>query len=198
MSITIERQGQRVYLVGDTYAAKDRIKAIGGHWDGERRAWWVGAAKEAEARALVESLTAAAPAGEPAKPAKRDPRDIRLTGKGEYKGRTYYLGSYSQDRTRVRCLTLPDANGEYLDFWADAAAVKVVKTYQARERWGGYGRGQVKEYTTLGGIAAFVAREKRNRDAGGPVCAACGKSGELVADLEDGLMKHRHCCDIEP
>lgn len=31
MAITIERQGQRVYLAGDTYAVRDRIKAMGGH-----------------------------------------------------------------------------------------------------------------------------------------------------------------------
>ena len=33
---------------------------------------------------------------------------------------------------------------------------------------------------------------------GGHVCAECGRPGYLVADLEDGLMKHRQCCDIEP
>jgi hypothetical protein len=32
----------------------------------------------------------------------------------------------------------------------------------------------------------------------GNVCAECGKGGSLVSDLEDGLMKHRRCCDIEP
>lgn len=29
-------------------------------------------------------------------------------------------------------------------------------------------------------------------------CAECGRPGHLVADLEDGLLKHRECCDIEP
>lgn len=32
----------------------------------------------------------------------------------------------------------------------------------------------------------------------GYVCAECGRPGRLVADLEDGLMKHYNCCDIPP
>jgi hypothetical protein len=70
--------------------------------------------------------------------------------------------------------------------------VEETKTYAPREY-----RGRM-EYTTLGGIARFVARERRNRDAGGAVCAECGKSGPLVRDLEDGQMKHERCCDIAP
>ena len=27
-------------------------------------------------------------------------------------------------------------------------------------------------------------------------CAACGRDGELVDDLEDGLLKHYRCCDM--
>lgn len=32
----------------------------------------------------------------------------------------------------------------------------------------------------------------------GRVCAECGRGGALVADLEDGLLKHYRCCDIPP
>lgn len=48
--------GQRVYFLGNTFPAKDRIKAMGGHWDGDARAWWVGAAKQADAEKLLASL----------------------------------------------------------------------------------------------------------------------------------------------
>jgi hypothetical protein len=30
------------------------------------------------------------------------------------------------------------------------------------------------------------------------VCAECGQPGHLVADDEDGLLKHRQCCDMPP
>jgi hypothetical protein len=202
--IQIEKTGARVYFTGDTYAVKDRIKSMGGHWDGERRAWWVGAKLLPKAEALLAELCPAAAlassvglrqdtpaaivadalddAGKPAeaekartvapKP-KEDPDNIRLTGKGRYKGREYYAGAITRDGTRVRLLTLPDADGSFLDFWADCAQVEEVKRYQPREVWDGrYNSGRtVTKYTTLGSIAAFVAREKRNRAEGGEVCA---------------------------
>lgn len=190
-----ERQGQRVYLLGDTYPVKDRIKAVGGTWDGGRRAWWFGAAKAAEAEALAKELNGGPTA---AKSAKQNPSEIRLTGKGEYKGRAYYLGTHSDDGTRVRCLTLPDDNGNYLDFWADVSAVRVVRIYDIHFS-GRYGKRYLSaNHPTLGGVADFVRRRRKNRTAGGGVCAECGKGGELVQDLEDGSMKHRSCCDIEP
>lgn len=37
-----------------------------------------------------------------------------------------------------------------------------------------------------------------NRSASGQVCAECGRSGRLVRDLEDGMLKHYNCCDIPP
>lgn len=189
MPITLQRDGQRVYLTGDTFAIKDQIKGMGGHWDVDRRSWWVGIAKQAEAERLAASTPSASP--DALRP-KQDPSDIRLTGKGKYKGRSYFLGSRTRDGAKVRCLTLPDDKGDYLDFWAAIAEVTVEKTYSPREY-----RGRT-EYTTLGSIASFVAREKRTRADGGETCAECGKSGELVQDLEDGMMKHRRCCDIEP
>lgn len=190
--ITLSRENSRIYIVGDTYSIKSQIKAIGGHWDADRKAWWVGLAKAEAVEKLVESTSAAAATPGERKP--EDPHSIRLTGKGTYKGRTYYLGARSQSG-KVRCLTLPDADGKFLDFWAEVGMVEVVKTYHPRERRGYRGR-VTFEHTTLGGIADFVRREERNRQAGGPVCAACGRSGELVEDLEDGLMKHRGCCDM--
>jgi hypothetical protein len=176
-------------LNGRYLRPQGRLEALGGHWDGDRRAWWVGAAKASEAEALVARLAAVPwPAPGAPRPAE-DPDSIRLTGKGRYKGRVYYAGAITRDGTRVRLLTLPDASGKYLDFWVPCSE---VKRYQPREY-----RGRI-EYTTLGSIARFLAREQRARPAGEPVCAECGKSGELVADLEDGQLEHRRCCDIEP
>lgn len=233
MAITIERDGQRFYFLGDTYPVKGRIKAMGGHWDGDRRAWWVGAKKEAEARALADELATPAqkaavgmgmqadtPAGvvadaldEAGKAAdaqavrdaagapkqQRPASEVRLTGKGTYQGRSYYLGPQTKDGARVLILGLPKPDGSYFEHWVPAAEVQVTKTYQPREVWDGrrYSGRTRTVYQTLGGIADFIARENRNRTSGGAVCAACGKSGELVQDIEDGLMKHRHCCDIE-
>jgi hypothetical protein len=222
--IRMEKEGRRLYLIGDTFAIKGRIKGMGGHWDGDRRAWWIGVGKQSEVESLLKEIGAGFDLKNPVdrairadqleeagrsdeaerlrsgKAPKEDPDNIRLTGKGEYKGRSYYLGARTRDGQRVRCLTLPDDKSEYLDFWADVQEVRITKTYQPREVWDGrWNSGRTRTvYTTLGGIAAFVRAERKNRKAGGAVCAACGTSGELVEDLEDGLMKHHRCCDMPP
>lgn len=185
--ITLERIGQRVYIVGNTFPVKDQLKKAGCHWDGERRQWWIGAAKAA----AIEAIVAA-----PAAPAEESGDDVRLIGKAMYKGRTYYVRALSGDRTRARLISLDGR----IDFWATVGPAEdqaqVVKTYAPRERT--YRGRTTRTYTTLGSIRRFLEQEAANRKAGGPVCAACGKSGDLVEDLEDGLLKHRWCCDIEP
>src|SRR5690606_13952379 len=63
-SVTIEKQGRRYYLVGNTYPVKDALKNAGAHWDRDRGAWWTSKADVAErfaaqATAKAEARTAA-------------------------------------------------------------------------------------------------------------------------------------------
>lgn len=209
MARIISREGRRIYVetrYGEPVV--ERLKDLGAHWDRDRRAWWLGAGKAGAVEALLAETAATAPAG----PVKDDPAAVRLVGKARYKGRTYYVrwaGITKRGGYAMRLVTLDQA----LDFWADgldpAALLSdvtgararqeqaekdglavLVKTYPAREY-----RGRT-EYTTLASIQRFIERERANRAAGGAVCAACGTSGDLVEDLEDGMMKHRGCCDI--
>lgn len=179
----------------------EALKRLGCHWDRERNLWWVGAAKREELHALMaregagfdlrndtdravradqlEEQGRSEEAAELRKGApQRDPHDIRLTGKGLYKGKTYYLGASTRDGARVLCLTLPGKGGRYLEFWADASQVQVIKTYQAREVWDGrrYSGRTEKRYTTLGSIADFIARQQRDRGTGSErvQCIECG------------------------
>lgn len=171
-AITIEKVGPRLYFRGDTYPIRDAIKAMGGHWDGDERAWWVGTAKRASAESLA-ARPATGPGPEGERP-RESPDAIRLTGKGRYKGRDYYLGATTRDGSRVRLLTLPDAGGKFLDFWADAALVDQFSRYQPREY-----RGRT-EHTTLGSIARFVARQANPATRRGQCyeCGSWGPSGE--------------------
>jgi Mg2+ and Co2+ transporter CorA len=184
VTIRLQHEGRRVYLLGDTFAdkdrifaAKDRIQGLGGKWDPDRRAWWVGAAKAGEAEALAAALTAAPPAAE-------DLSRCRVYARVRYKGRQYYVIAETADRCR---LTILDGS---VNFWADKAACELVREYAPREY-----RGRT-EYQTLGGIRRFAEKQQRARRAGEPACAACGRAGELIEDLEDGAMKCRGCCDI--
>lgn len=188
MSVTIERQASRLYFQGNTYPIKDQIKAMGGHWDGDRRAWWVGVAKNDEATSLVERLGTANTATATAERPKVD-RNSRVVAKAEYKGRKYYvlwMGTCKSGERKAR-LTVLDGS---IDFWADLSACNILKEYSPREY-----RGRT-EYTTLGSISRFIENQKESRRNGEEQCASCGKYGSLHHDLEDGLMKCYGCCDI--
>lgn len=189
MAVSIEKQGARLYFVGDTYPIKDRIKQLGGHWDGDRKAWWIGATKAEQAQSLVSSSVSSSGASSESKKSGV-PEDSKVVGKAEYKGRTYYvlwMGRCNSGAEKAH-LTVLDGS---IDFWADLSACNIIKRYSPREY-----RGRT-EYTTLGGIRNFIERQREGERTGN-ICAECGKAGELVQDLEDGMMKHRHCCDIEP
>lgn len=58
---TLEKVGSRLYFANSPFAAKGRIKDLGGHWDGDRKQWWIGAAKRADAESLVAELNGTAP-----------------------------------------------------------------------------------------------------------------------------------------
>lgn len=177
MPITLQREGKRVYFNGDTYAAKDQIKAMGGHWDTNRRAWWVGSAKLADAEKLANAEIA---------PQAKDLSKSRVYAKVKYKGRQYYVIAEAHNVGLAR-LTVLDGS---LDFWADMSACEVVKAYHPREY-----RGHTT-YTTLGGIKAFIESQKGAEQRGEQACCECGKFGKLHHDLEDGGMKCYNCCDI--
>jgi hypothetical protein len=191
---TLEKVGSRVYVTGDSYAIKDRLKSAGCHWDGDRRQWWIGTAKAPAVESILNAKS------EPAdEPKGEDPDRITLIGKAIYKGRNYYvrwLGECKSGDRKARLVTL---DGK-IDFWADANEVQVIKRYEAREF--GYGRYKRSEPMTLGSIQRFVERQKREESRPGyvkpEVCGECGRPGELVRDLEDGMLKHYRCCDIPP
>jgi hypothetical protein len=190
--ISLECQGQRIYLLGNTFPHKERIKSElhldGKNFDSERRAWWVGAGKRDQAEKLVQELNSA-----PA-PASTVGDDTRVLAKVGYKGRNYYVIAESGTRAR---LTVLDGS---ISFWADKANCNLLKEYHPREERGAYGKTTGRlVYQTLGSIKNFIDKQKQARESGAPVCSACGVAGgELVEDMEDGLLKHRRCCDMAP
>lgn len=49
MTIELVREGRRTYFIGNTFSVKDVIKGNGGHWDADRKAWWIGSHEKAQA-----------------------------------------------------------------------------------------------------------------------------------------------------
>lgn len=65
INVTYETAGARVYVLGDTFKIRGAIKDVGGHWDDERKAWWIGATKR---ETLAAAIASAKPDATPYKP----------------------------------------------------------------------------------------------------------------------------------
>lgn len=133
----IEQTGQRIYLLGDTYPVKDQIKAAGGHWDPDRKAWWVGVAKRAEMEALSAKLGNPGNGnGQSANGGQREPQPLRdgdtIIGKAEYKGRHYILVWEGQTK-RGYAAKLAFTDGSQT-FWASQGEYKVEKRFGGGDR----------------------------------------------------------------
>lgn len=162
MAMKLVESGRRIEITGDTYPVRDRIRAIGGHWDADRKVWWVGTGKRAEAQALV----AAAPATQAA--ARSDATtpltdDDRLLGQVETpRGKAWWCGQTADGR-RYRLASMDGAR----TWWADAAGCRVVKTYPPRKVWDGrYCSGRtVDRYQTWGSMRRFLAERRSQSPA---------------------------------
>jgi hypothetical protein len=152
MTVTIEKQGRRYYVRGNTYAIKDRLKDAGCKWDADARCWYTGKKEVADKLAGTEIKQEFVP------PTKDELAEKPCSGKVEYKGRNYYVVGHSQ-RTGKLWLTVLDCS---IDFWAAESDCKWVKHYAGRED---YRSGRV-EHQTVGGIRRFIEREKSAKSDG--------------------------------
>lgn len=184
MSITIERAGARVYLLGDTYPVKDRIKSIGGHWDGEKKAWWVGAAKVADAEKLAGFVTTAV------ETEKKVSDDSKVVAKAKYKGRSYFVLWMGRCKSGDEKAHLTVLDGS-IEFWAALSECEITKRYAPREY-----RGRT-EYTTLGSLRRFIERVKRDEAKGEEsphkyprTGCACGSRDGITQDSDCWTCKH--------
>lgn len=165
--VATEKVGNRVYVTGDSYPIKDRLKSIGCHWDGERRQWWIGAKKQSELDSIVANGATAAKS--------EDSSAVRIVGKAEYKGRSYYVRWYGVAKSGEWKCHLTTLDGK-IDFWAGDGSdgrdgARIVKEYHPREY-----RGRT-QYTTLGSLRQFIA-SKKTISAGGE-CPRCKRRESL-------------------
>lgn len=178
--VTLQPIGTRIYVVGNTYATyaiKDALKRAGCHWDGERKAWWIGAAKRPD----IEHLVSSTPAPQAEAQGDRKPDEhANVRARVEYKGREYYMLAETRDGAK---LLLAARNGQF-QFWAAREATQTVKTY-GRENY----RSGRTEYPMLGGMIARAAewqqkspeqRQQAEYDRGwqGNGCSECRRLGD--------------------
>lgn len=119
--------------MGNTFPIKSQISAAGGHFDGERRAWWTSKKEVAEKFAACN----------PPSPSSNTPGGSAIVaGRATYKGKSYYvLGRVVRGRTQwddtVNPIQTRDGNKMLLSFrdgsksfWANTNAITVAKWYQ--------------------------------------------------------------------
>ena len=59
--IRLTEDGRRIWVEGNTYPAKDAIKGAGGHWDADRKCWWIGAGNRAALEAALATVRPTTP-----------------------------------------------------------------------------------------------------------------------------------------
>lgn len=171
MTITLgtEQIGRRIYVTGNTYEIKNKLKDIGCKFDPDRKQWWIGSSKKSEVEAVVNNLDG--------KEIKEDLSKKEVYGKVQYKSKSGRVGTYyviAQGKGRLRLTNLDGS----IDFWVDEAVCKWAKRYEAR-----YDSWQDRDvYQTLGGIKRFVEEIKDRTERGltpvadypGKECPCCG------------------------
>jgi hypothetical protein len=121
MTISLQKTGRRIYLVGDTYALRDKIKAAGGKWDPDAKAWYVGVQR----KEVAEQILAAAAATPP----PREEMMIMIIGRATYRDIRGYLliwRGITKDGERMCRLAYRDGSKQ---FWAADTEVQVEKFY---------------------------------------------------------------------
>jgi hypothetical protein len=161
MSLTIESNGRRHYILGNTFPLKGALKDGGAKWDADRRAWWVGSRDKADALVASLSTPAAAPAAPSSTTTQAAPNGdglaTKVAGRANYKGSScFVVGRVERGRTqwddRIEPVTSRD--GKVLltsrdgsrQWWAPRSEVEMTKSYDKPQ--------------TIGGLAKFAASVK--------------------------------------
>lgn len=192
MEMELRTEGRRTYILGNTYLVKDQLRAAGCRWDADKKAWWMGKRESAQdliAKLGADTRTAATPVanGNGGNKVPRDGIQSVVAGRGEYKGKTYYIAGRTvrgdthwddgvapvrtQDRTKV-LLYFRDGS---IQFWAAVDQVRITKTYSKPQ--------------TIQGLRDFAAEQKQAKDDGENDCWMCrreGERGNLRMHLHDG------------
>lgn len=151
--ITVQSEGRRHYLLGNTYSIKEQLRSAGAHWDGDRKAWWT---SKLDVAMKFAGESDAEPSSLPEGDTLTD--DSKIAGKATYKGKQYILVWEGETR-RGRACKLAFSDGSKV-FWSEASEVQITKRYEAREY-----RGRV-EHMTFGRLQRLRADFARDRKAG--------------------------------
>ena len=181
MTISIDQQGRRFYLRGNTYPLKDQLRGAGCKWDPDTKCWYTGKRELAEqcaqgiiptpvassdpSTASLESMQNADDWTSAAAATTTAPGDDAIVaGRATYKGQTYYIAgrvdrgpTHYDDHvqavtTRDGAKTLLYSRDGKLKFWAVRELVSVTKSYDRPQ--------------TIGKMRRFAEKAKEARAQG--------------------------------
>lgn len=151
-NIELQSEGRRVYIVGNSFPIKDAIKGAGGHWDGDRKAWWIGTGKREEIERAIANAKPKAREGE------ASGLEVEMKGTVLYKGRAYPFSYFGPTRNgEAAKLHFRDGSKT---FWANGADVKLIKMYQRP--------------VSLRRLNEFAKEDKKEDDGPTKTCWECG------------------------
>ena len=167
----LRTEGKRIYVEGNTFPVKDKLKSIGAKWDADARCWWIGTGKKADLDQMLTEMPA--PIATPVVPQHQSQgmtNETKIQGKATYNGKEYFL-LYSGDTGRGYGVRLASLDGTLM-FWAkEPNNVQVTKRYETSSGdRRGYGR---KDAMTWGAMQRLRFTYKRQM-AEGKVCLMCG------------------------
>lgn len=159
--LTIEEIGARLYVRGNTFPVKDRLRAIGCHVvknDAGQWETWIGKGKRAE---LEKAIAASASAGADDM-LKRDRENI--IGRARYDGHDYYLvGEGSNDRGAWVRLLFRDGSKT---FFKPRADVEITRRYDRAQ--------------TLDGLRAYAERMRKNPQSADECRCSCHRRSDCT------------------
>lgn len=145
MKVTLEKEGNRYYVTGDTFALKNKLKEAGFRWDSHRRAWWTAD------QALATTFEGEFEPEDATEARTVETRSSAIcTGKVTYNDKTYYIIGHSSDGQKINLTPL----NCQIDFWVERDNCTLTKEYRSHSFQG------KKTHQTVGSIREFVNKLK--------------------------------------
>lgn len=165
MTISTSTEGRRTYIVGATYPHRDALRSAGAHWDGSRKAWWLG--QRDEAQALVARLSQSEPVTAAANSGPGD--DAVVAARATYRGSSCYIaGRATRQGRRVGVSQVASSDGSRVllysrdgerQWWGAPSDVDTVRRYDIPQTIGGLRR-YAERARAAGGSEILAARRR--------------------------------------
>ena len=168
--LKMSRNGERVYILGNTYFYRNSLRSIGAKFDKTHMKWWIDSVRVSE---LEEVLS---------RPPIEDKHTLPVMAKCLYQGMTLYAVSFNEGRTECRLLSLDTSIDITVPVGEAENCCQILREY--RKIRSGFAYGARFEYHTIERMKRFVENHKGNRGRKGR-CSECDSYGTFRHDCQE-------------